>query len=243
MLDGATINFGSSDLATIEGKRLQFKAETGIAVFKQAPYSYNFEIRLFLPRVRIWTENNHMKIATVGFGKGWQGAPNPPLGIDVSPFQNMEVDIARARQIAEEAQSQDYVLEQMEMQAQLFKEKSDLFSPYRICPPAGDPIKLAVTAKSWPGIVALTANNNLECCVQISPGYAQKFGHIFAVPVWNVDTLPPGDWVIDGTAARHERIDDYEGADLHPTNIVNGYYVDWEIFSWDESILKEEADG
>jgi len=241
--DRILISGTEADLSSHIGKR---------TALQQAPFLANFNMRLVLPRILIRGENDNIGVATCCFGNGWKKKAAPPLGVKSYAFKSVN---EKAWKEITALQAKDYVREQLLEQAILFKEKSDLFSQYGICPPVGDILEIKNISLNtfWPRIAILgmrvEGDFHFEYSLQISNEYLDKFGIIYAVGVENAHNLKPGSWEIkDGKAynqfIKRKYLNAYSGGGQFEdgpksvkTNFINGYYIDWDLFAASKDIL------
>ena len=244
------LSFGSADRIFIDDIEADLSSHIGKnTAYQQAPFLGNFGIRLVLPRLLIRSENEKINVETVCFGKGWEGQARPPLGI--ASYSIRTINKKNWKEIIA-LQTKSDVNEQLLQQAKLFKEKSDFFSPYRICPPAGDILVIRNTKLNtfWPRYAAIdirvNGNFHFEYNLQISKEYLDTFGFIYAVEVENAYNLEPGSWEIKNEIAynpyiKKEYLGNGKQLEIGPkstkTNFINGYYIDWDIFGCDKEIL------
>ena len=246
-----SFSFEHPDRIFISGVEADLSSHIGkMTALQQAPFLANFNMRLVFPRILIRGEKNNIGVATCCFGNGWEKKAAPPLGVKSYTFKAMN---KKAWKGITALQTKSYVRKQLLEQATLFKDKSDLFSQYGICPPAGDilEIKNVTVNDFWPhtAIVGMRVDGNFyfEYNLQISKEYLDKFGVIYAVEVENAHKLlKPGTWEIRKGEAynpyiKKKYLGNGKQLEIGPkstkTNFINGYYIDWDIFAASKDIL------
>ena len=245
-----SFNFEYPDRIFISGVEADLSSHIGKrTALQQAPFLANFNMRLVLPRILIRGEQGNIAVATVCFGKGWKKRATPPLG--VKSYAIRSIDKEAWKEIFS-LQTKDYVCDQLLEQAILFKEKSELFSQYGICPPVGDILEIKNVSLNtfWPRVAVVgmrvEEDFHFEYNLQISKEYLDKFGVIYAVEVENAHHLKPGSWEIRKGEAynpyiKEKYLGDGRQLEIGPkstkTNFINGYYIDWDIFAASKDIL------
>ena len=237
------ISFHWPDKISIDGKAADLTSHSrSSTAYQRAPFLTGHEIRLFLPFILL-PPLGGISIRAFNCGPNWTEKTRSAYSVEscsISDDINKLLDDVICLQTGEKVHSQ------MLRQAELFKEKSDIFSPYNICPPVGDliEIKNAESAKIWPQI-----QNRHETIVQMSAQYIEKFGSIWGLEVKNANLLPPGSWETKDNKKYNKFLKDeyYDkpGAQLETrgssasSNFINGYYIDWDIYCLDIEALQK----
>jgi hypothetical protein len=247
------INFVWDIGVRIGSKTIKLMADSFITAVKQSPYIPGYNIRLVMPRVKFYYDSRKICISKVGFGPGWQRIARessagsfdfPKYDYDMEQIATQLDRIAPIAEMvsrAEKLHSEPEVKDELKEQADLFVEKSEYFAEYGMCPRVKSVFE--VTPKMdkpfWPhhfsGSLTGQGNPIWHFNIQMTQAYMKAHHTIYAVELEDVRKLPCGSWNDDGT---NPHIRTYKTLDCHPTNIINGYYIDWEIYGWDKEIIK-----
>lgn len=198
----------------------------------------NLGIRLVLPRVRFLVDLYEVHISTHGFGKKWGNIERPAnfCSYDLE----RPLDLTMLPQIfsrnAEVIQCHGSVEQQLMYCANNYKKCAEIYGG----PKVGSIFKTSdvaiESAIGWPDTMMwLQSGFSIEANIQITTRYLQRFDGIIVIEVENANKMhPEGPWIINGQFARHPNISDYTFVDNHSSNVINGYYVDWELYGWNK---------
>jgi hypothetical protein len=205
-------------------------------VTQMAPYIEDLRLRLVLPRVIITVFGQTMEIATVSFGQAWtENKICRRMGVSSHPIQMWQA----MEQTVIDLQTKNFVADQLLKQAKMFKQKSDAMSPFGVCPPVGEILeidKVYVELGFWPRTASIGRVQNglkIEMDVQLTAEFFNKFGVIYAVEVQDARDLPRGGWVLEDGKYVHPKIKITDKMEVNDVNIINGYFIDWELYHWE----------
>lgn len=170
----------------------------------QCPYVSNFEMRLILPRVMMINKNNEKLLRCMTMGE---------IFLAESTFEENIESISTYHK-------DPYLFTHLAVKANSFVERSMFFSKKGICPKAGFPFlaDAKIEGKFWP---ASQCSESLD--VQVTSDFLHyNDNKIVVIPVENANFLPPKDFPSDLNV---------EGFNYQ--NIINGYYIDWDISRWE----------